>query len=419
MSGTEHPPPPGASPPSASPPGYPPPGYPPPGQPAYPLPTHAAPTSYPPPATAGPGWGAPAGAPLPPGMLGAAHKPGVMPLRPLTLGDMYDAAFKIIRFNPRATVGSAVLVAAVAMAIPVVVTAILSFALDLTLDPKTDPAFGTQAPTVGTDPSTAELIGLVGPSAALLLGGLLTSLGLIFVTGMIAHVTAAAAIGRRLSLGRAWRATHGKRWRLIGLAVVLGVLTLLALGALVAAGVIAILVFEAAGAPGAVLVLAGIGGTVVGLALMTWFWVRFYLLAVPPLMLEPVGVWGAIGRAWRLTSAHFWRTFGIALLTVVITSIAGQILAVPLGLVGGLLAGSMSGSQFAMLVLVATQSLGAVLSTAFTAPFTAAVTTLQYLDLRMRKEAYDVELLALAGVTPVPVAPYGTPSGPPYGAPWA
>ena len=46
-------------------------------------------------------------------MLGAAHKPGALPLRPLTLGDMYDAAFRIIRFNPKATVGSAVLVAAV------------------------------------------------------------------------------------------------------------------------------------------------------------------------------------------------------------------------------------------------------------------------------------------------------------------
>ena len=44
---------------------------------------------------------------------------------------MYDAAFKIIRFNPRATVGSAVLVAAIAMAIPVLATAALGAALDL------------------------------------------------------------------------------------------------------------------------------------------------------------------------------------------------------------------------------------------------------------------------------------------------
>ena len=41
----------------------------------------------------------------------------------------------------------------------------------------------------------------------LLLGGVLQSIGLIFVTGMIAHVTAAAAIGQRLTLGEAWAAT--------------------------------------------------------------------------------------------------------------------------------------------------------------------------------------------------------------------
>ncbi len=51
-------------------------------------------------------------------MLGAAHKPGAIPLRPLNLGDIYDGGFRIIRFNPKATVGSAVLVAGVAMATP-------------------------------------------------------------------------------------------------------------------------------------------------------------------------------------------------------------------------------------------------------------------------------------------------------------
>ena len=94
---------------------------------------------YPPP----PGWSAPsqpsapapygqAGPPPPrPQAMGAAHKPGAIPLRPLSIGDMYDAAFKIIRFNPRATVGSAVLVAAIAMAIPLLATAALGAALDL------------------------------------------------------------------------------------------------------------------------------------------------------------------------------------------------------------------------------------------------------------------------------------------------
>ena len=47
---------------------------------------------------------------------------------------------------------------------------------------------------------------------------------------------------------------------------------------------------------------------------------------------------------------------------------------------------------------VAVQALASVLSSAFTAPFTSAVTCLQYVDQRIRKEAYDMELLAQAGV---------------------
>ena len=43
-------------------------------------------------------------------------------------------------------------------------------------------------------------------------------------------------------------------------------------------------------------------------------------------------------------------------------------------------------------------ALAGVLASAFTAPWTAAVTCLQYVDQRMRKEAYDVELMQRAGI---------------------
>ena len=49
-----------------------------------------------------------------------AHKPGAIPLRPLVLSDIFDGAFRIIRYNPRATIGAAVLVSAVAMVVPIV-----------------------------------------------------------------------------------------------------------------------------------------------------------------------------------------------------------------------------------------------------------------------------------------------------------
>lgn len=131
---------------------------------------------------------------------------------------------------------------------------------------------------------------------------------------------------------------------------------------------------------------------------LVWFWIRVYYLPVPALMLERIGVVAAIGRGFRLTSRQFWRTLGIALLTVVITGIAGSVLAVPFSIGSAVAQAAMAGSQYVVLVSIVLTALGTVVQTAFVTPFTAAVTSLQYLDQRMRKEAYDVELMARAGI---------------------
>src|SRR6187455_850496 len=180
---------------------YPPPGH----QPGAP-----PPPGWAPPPEQRPAWTPPPGAPAypAPGMLGAAHKPGAMPLRPLGLGDMYDAAFRVIRFNPKATVGSSVLVAAVTMIIPILVTAVLTATIDVTLDQ-----------TGSAD--AASTLGYAGSFGSLAVGLVLFVFGSLLVTGMVAHVVAAAAVGRRLTLGEAWAATRGKRWRLVGLAALL------------------------------------------------------------------------------------------------------------------------------------------------------------------------------------------------------
>ncbi len=135
---------------------------------------------------------------------------------------------------------------------------------------------------------------------------------------------------------------------------------------------------------------------VVVLPALAWFWIRIYYLPAVALMLEPVGVFGAIARGYRLTSRQFWRTFGIAILTLLVVSIAGNLLAFPLGIIGQI--ALVASPEYGLLVLVVTQALSTVVSSAFVAPFTSAVTSLQYLDQRMRKEAYDVELFERAGV---------------------
>ncbi|MEO5664872.1 MAG: hypothetical protein ABIR39_16505 [Nocardioides sp.] len=349
-----------------------------------------------------PGWSAPPPGPptqppagqsyaARPAPYAAAHKPGAIPLRPLRIGDMYDAAFKIIRFNPRATVGSAVLVAAVAMAIPLLATAALGAALDLST---TSDLYLSSGDATGSA-SGEDIAGFIGVFGSLMVGTILQGIGLILVGGMIAHVVAAAATGHKLSLGQAWAATRGKRWRLIGLTFLLGLATTLLLVLYALTWVV--VAFTATGWQ--VPVVYGFVTVPAFIAFFLWFWVRVYYLPVPALMLEPIGVLGAVGRGFHLTRGSFWRTFGIALLTYVIAQIAGSMLSMPISLLSqGVLLGGASG-ETGVYVLVLGQAIASVITAAFVAPFTTSVATLQYVDLRMRQEAFDVVLMQRAGLT--------------------
>ncbi len=314
-------------------------------------------------------------------MLGAAHKPGAVPLRPLGLSDMFDGAFRIIRFNPRATVGAALLVAVVAMALPLVVTSALTASAGTTVDPLTG------------RPDGGASAGLVGSLVSQVAGLLLLQLGLLLVTGLIAHVTHEAAAGRRIGLGEAWAMTRGRRGRLVGLVLVVGLVSMVGLG--LWAGCIALLVVTDAGT--ARTVAWGVLSGLVLLVVWVFLHVRVVLLATPALMLEDVGIRGALARSWRLSRRQFWRILGISLVTGIVVAIAGFVVALPVNVGAQVLA--FTAPQYALLLVVAGQALATVVSTAFTSPFSAVVTTLQYLDQRMRKEAYDVTLMSHAGIT--------------------
>lgn len=319
-------------------------------------------------------------------MLGAAHRPGAIPLRPLSLGDLYDGAFRVIRYNPKATAGVAVLVtAASALVTLLTVAGLLALGASFTrtslfgdTDGSLSASYGGPAQVVST-----EILPL-----------LLQSLGTLLVSGMVAHVVMAAAIGRRLTIEQAWAATRGKRWKLLWVTLLLALLTTVVLVAYAVSWLVVLLVVDVL----LVTVLFGLVGGLLFVAFMLWFWVRVFYLPVPALMLEDVGVLGAIGRGFRLTRGAFWHTFGIALLTVVVTSLAAMVLAVPFMIVSEIVGAAVDGSG-GVLGTQAIVALSGVVAAAFVTPFTAAVTALQYVDLRMRKEAFDVELMTRAGIT--------------------
>jgi membrane-anchored glycerophosphoryl diester phosphodiesterase (GDPDase) len=181
---------------------------------------------------------------------------------------------------------------------------------------------------------------------------------------------------------------------LIGLALLTGFVTVL----VIAAYVVAVGLALRALAPdlGTVAVVAlGLLALLPLAVIMAWLWVRLLYLPASALMIERTGVMGALGRSWRLTREHFWRTFGIAVLTMLIVQMAASMLAFPLTLGSELVI--VVAPEYAMVALVLGQALASVVTATIVYPFSSTVTTLQYVDLRIRKEGFDLELLEATG----------------------
>jgi hypothetical protein len=301
------------------------------------------------------------------------------------LSDIFDGAFRIIRYNPRATIGAAVLVSAVAMVVPVAA----GIATGSTGGLSPDPTTGTL--------SDSQVVSLLIALAGLLVGAQVQAIGLLFVSGMIAHVSAAAAVGRKLSMAEAWAATRGKRWRLLGMSLLLGLAVVAGIG--VALGLV-LLVALGFKAPVGEIVLFTTLLAAVTLVGYVWFWVRVRALSVPAFMLEPIGVFAALGRAVHLTRHQFWRLLGLLLLVTLVVGVAGGMLRLPFTITGQIFLSGSTDTGYGLAVYLLLTGVGAVASAAVLQPFSAAVSALLYIDQRIRKEAYDVELLARAGILP-------------------
>ena len=111
-------------------------------------------------------------------------------------------------------------------------------------------------------------------------------------------------------------------------------------------------------------------------------------VAVPALMFEHVGGFKALGRSFELVRGRWWPTFG-ALVVAVIT------LFVVLFMVGLIFHAIESGVGVNSVGLwLGLSWLSVVIGDLIAFPFIAAVIAVMYIDLRVRKEALDLELLA-------------------------
>ncbi len=370
----------GYQPTSYRPPAYPPQAYPPMGQPppGYPGPAYAPPP-YPPPAYGWqptypeqpayawqppyipqPGYGA-----APPPVRGL-WAPGIIPLRPLSLSDIFNGAAIYIRANPRATLGLTVIV--------VVITQLISLAasagpLAAASRMRTAPGDEFTGGDVGAWVASAGLSGLVGWLSGILL------------TGMLAVVVGRAVFGGTIGAREAWARIRGR------LPALLGLVALEALGLVLLAGGVGVIIgatVAAGNAPAAVLL--GFPLILTSVAVVVYLYVALSFAPVL-IVLERLPVFDAMTRSFALVHNSFWRILSIRMLTWLVVSFIAGAVAVPFELLGQLVGGSSS-----VLVAATVGAVGTVIGRIITTPFDAGVVVLLYTDRRIRSEAFDLVL---------------------------
>jgi hypothetical protein len=115
------------------------------------------------------------------------------------------------------------------------------------------------------------------------------------------------------------------------------------------------------------------------------FYVTFRTFgAMPALLLERLSASDAIGRSWRLAGGSMWKVTGTLLLTYVIY-LMGFFVVLILTVIAATVIGMRGSPVLGVIQYVLL---------AFLYPIVAVVITLLYYDLRIRREGFDLEIMA-------------------------
>lgn len=337
----------------------PPPAPPPPALPAWPAP---------------PGWDAPPGWNPTPGWGYQAPLPGSGRFRAQRVGELLDAAFSLYRRNVRLIMAITAVVQ-----VPLALFTFLVYELtgvgNATTRLQQLQTNGPLSPRQISDLGST-LVAVVAVSAAILL-----------VQALIIQPIATAAMTRAVgdlyldkptSFYAAYRAVASRIRSVVAVALMLfgvGVGLVALTGGLMFAAVAGL------GRGGVILWLVLVPGAIFAAIVLYTRW----LFAAPAVVLEQLPARAAMQRSWRLVTGSTGRVFGITLLVGIITGILSAI-------VGGILAALTSvGNESVHLGL---QQLAGLVVAVLIQPISYIVVVLLYYDLRIRREAFDIEMLA-------------------------
>jgi hypothetical protein len=292
-------------------------------------------------------------------------------LRPLGVGDIVDRVFSMYRQR-------ALLFAALS-AVPYLALFLVIGGIALSLGSQLAPLapFIEDLGTPGRVPNVNFTPGVVGAFFTLLVIGVAASLvSVLFLSVQIGSLVDAAAaryLGRDTTIGDSFRAGLRVAPKIIGTGLLL-FFTLL-IGWLL----LFLVVIVANNALVATLgILAGL--------VVTVFVFASWLVAPVVAAIEPVGPIHAVRRSWWLSSGHRWRILGLQILLTVLQAVLST-------LISFIFVAAFISDAVVRLVL---QNIVNVIATVLWAPVEWGTFTILYFDLRVRKEALDLQIAAEA-----------------------
>ena len=278
-----------------------------------------------------PQWESPEAQPAPSGTsFGPRERP--LPLRQMGIGEIIDAAVKLYRRDWLALIGIAAFVLVPATFIEVWVTQTIFGSVAATATPSNELVIQSLAVTLVI--IAVELL-IIQP----------------FLYAAITRAAADAYLGESVSVDRTYRYALTRLLAILWISILASIVTIIGFILLIIPGIIVL--------------------------------VRLTLTA-PVLVVEDVRGTKALGRSWRLTKGHFWRVLGLLVLSALIASVGAAIITIP--------------TQFAAVALGEggwpVAALGSALATVLITPFSSLIVVLLYFDMRIRKEGFDIEVMA-------------------------
>ena len=302
-------------------------------------------------------------------------QPGIIPLRPLTVGELFNGAFQAVRVNPQTMFGFAFAI----MAVVGLVQAFFASSSTSSL---------TRALSSG---DANDLVYSLGNSMGSFVTSGLTMLATAFLSGMLALTVWDAVLGRKSSPADAWHRFSPRFVPVLLATFLIGIIEFVAI-------VVVLLVFmipfilvavNAAAARSYDSASAGIGGAIaiiflmiVALIVIACFLTVKFAFTSSAVVLEGLGPVDAIKRSWSLSKGSFWRILGRIWLIGIVTGLISAVLG---GIVGAIVGVGAAAADSVGMLVAFSAFLSALLS-AVVIPVQSSFYTLMYLDERMRKE---------------------------------